>query len=354
MTPNLQETPDLTSVRTLVTSVTKLANELNITPSGIYRWINVNRIPGRHIIRVAKFYDVDIQDLLPLTGSDKINTAKPLHKPRATLETLVQVHAKGMTLDQASDLLGVPARSLHLVMLHWGDELPNLYKTLEHLEDKEISLETACQRLKVAKYTLHGIRKKYGYAPGRRKPTHQKPQASKRRETQRSMALDVIVGRVTAEQASKDSGTSYRTVFRCISRVTTHKLNELAHWPQSFRAALAEELDRDLPNYAEKWLKVAKDQRLVLKKRSKDTPTPKSWRNLALKRLLVGVLLGEGTVEEIAASRGADPAILVSLFSSDLHPLGIDFDTLQGLPVAHQIAVSDILLAAIDRKRTTA
>lgn len=340
-----------TSVRTLVTSVTELARACGITTNGVYRWIKVNRIPGKYIIKVAALYDVEIPQLLPLTGSDKANVGKPLSKPKATLETLLQVYQGKLSIEAAADTLGTPIRSLKLVMFHWGDELPTLYTTLKQLEEKRISLDDACARLKVTKYTLHGIRKKYGYAPGKLKRTRPVSQIGQRRQDQRAVALDVIAGRRTAVQAAADMGVSYRSMFRFMERLTEDKLQGLSHWPMSFRAARVEEIDKKLPNYAEKWLNFAEKHRLVLGKRPKYPKIPNNWKELPLKRLLVGVLLDEASLEEIAASRGGDPVILKGLFTGDLKPLGVTFDKLRALPMAHQMAVAEVLLSIMDRKR---
>jgi hypothetical protein len=77
---------DLSSVRTLITSVSKLAKALRLTNNAIYRWIAVNRIPAKYLVRVANFYDVELRDLMPLTGSDishpNIRNLKPRAKVR--------------------------------------------------------------------------------------------------------------------------------------------------------------------------------------------------------------------------------------------------------------------------------
>lgn len=347
----MKKEPDLTSVRTLVTSATELARVLNCSTNNIYRMIEVNRIPGRHLIKVAKLYDVEIQDLLHLTGSDKHNTTEPLKKPKNTLETLLLVYRKLITIDDASRELGVPVKSLHLTLVHWGDQLPTLHKTLVELEAKAISIDQACQRLGVAKFTLHGIRRKYGFAPGRLVSTKPKSNTAAKRAAKRAKALDVIAGRLTAEKAAEESGVSYRTMFRATSALTHHKLHDLTRWPLSFRAALVEEIERNMPNFAEKWLNFVESHRLIVKKRPKDVKTPETWKNTPVKRMLVGVLLGEATIDEIAASRGAYPAILAGLFTSDLQPLGVSDRGLLAMPVAHQAAVAEILLATLDRKR---
>ena len=120
-TPVEQHKPDLTSVRSLVTSVTKLARHLKLTNNAVYRWINVNRIPGAHVIRVANFYDVELYDLLSLTGSDNANEVTVSLKPRSVLKALMEVFCGRMTLDQAVAETGQSLISLKLILVHWGD-----------------------------------------------------------------------------------------------------------------------------------------------------------------------------------------------------------------------------------------
>ena len=117
------------------------------------------------------------------------------------------------------------------------------------------------------------------------------------------------------------------------------------------RAALAEEIEHDLPNYAQKWVKFAKESQLHLVKRPKFPESPEFWGNQPLKRLLVAVLLGEATLEEVAKARGGDPSIIAALMTSDLRSMELTFEEVTGLPLAHQLALAEVLIAILDRKR---
>lgn len=347
----VKEKPDLTSVRTLVKSVSPLARALKLTPNAIYRWIAVNRIPGSHVVKVCNFYDIEVSDILPLTGSDTNNETNVVLKPRSVLKTLMDVYQGTITLDQAVTITGSSKISLTLILTHWGDELPTLYTTLEQLDQKRIDLDEACRRLKVAKYTLHGIRRKYGYAPGPITRTRPLPTLPARKDKNREVALACIAGRFTVKDAARLSNISERTLFRAVDKATTHKLNDLAGWPVVFREALVSEIEGKTPPIVAKWLEFARSQRLFVGKTLKYPQTPASWCSLPLKRLLVGVLLGEGTLEEVAESRGADPKVLRSLFTGDLKPMDLTFEQVEFLPLTHQIALAEILLAMRDRKR---
>jgi hypothetical protein len=118
-----------------------------------------------------------------------------------------------------------------------------------------------------------------------------------------------------------------------------------------FREAYAAEIERGMFKFAQKWLEYARNQRLFIEKSPKYPKTPETWRNLPIKRLLVGVLLSEASLEEVAKSRGSEPHILRSIFNSDLQPLGTSFDLLETMPMQHQVAIAEILIAMMDRKR---
>ena len=350
--------PDLTSVRTLITSVTKLAKHLEITSGSVYQWIKVNRIPGAHVIKVANFYDVEVRDLLPLTGSDKTHGHRVNKKPRTILPALLEVYRGSKTLDEACAETGVSLRSATLVMVNWGDELPTLYTTLEQLDQGRISLDQAAQRLKISKITLHGLRSKYGYAPGAKQPGEKAQALQKRREARdvlenkmREQAFRAISGDVTAVEAAKAAGVAYRTMFRTIEAVSPRKLNELSAWPKAFRKAYACELSGNAPSLVESWLKFAADHRLLLKNMPRNPSAPKSWAGVTVKRMLVGVLLGEVSVEDIAAAREVPASTVRSAFTSDLMTLNLTFDVVMNLPYEHQIALAELLMAVVDRKR---
>ena len=98
---------NLSSVRTLVKSVTKLARHFGLSNNAIYRWIAVNRIPGSYVVQVANFYDVEVKDLIHLTGSDKANVVQVTTKPKNTLAELLEVYRGNKTLEEACATLGI-------------------------------------------------------------------------------------------------------------------------------------------------------------------------------------------------------------------------------------------------------
>jgi len=98
-------------------------------------------------------------------------------------------------------------------------------------------------------------------------------------------------------------------------------------------------------------MEFAEKQRLFLPKSPHYPDTPASWKGHTLKRLLVGVLLGEAPLDEIAKSRGADPNMLRNLFSGDMQNLALTCDQVSAMPMAHQTALAELLMATVNRKR---
>lgn len=347
-------TPDLTSVATLTKRPTELAKLLKLTVGAIYRWRKVNRIPGNYVIQVANFYNVEVLDLLPLTGSDESLNPNVILKPRDTLPTLLNVQKGVITVEDAAAMLNLPKRSLVLILTNWGEKLEVLYDTLTRLELGVLSLDQACMVLGVAKYTLHGIRRKYGFAPGPVKRVRPLPTLPKRKETSRETALQVLAGKTSAKAIAEQLGISQRTIFRKIEEISPLKTNDLAAFPKVFRLAYVDELEKNTPKYAEKWLKIAKEAKLFVRMNTKYPETPQTWRDAPLVRMLVGVLLGEAPLDEIAASRGADPTILTGLFNSHLRAFDLSWEEVAGMGLNHQMALAELLLWTMDRKRKVA
>lgn len=345
---------DLTSVRTLIKSVTKIAKHLRLSNNAIYIWIRNNRIPASHLVKVANFYDVELRDLLQFAGSETSHKNIRNLKPRVVLSTLVQVYRGLKSLEDAEIETGQSSIALKAILTNWGDELPTLYSTLEELDKGHIDLEEACCRLNVKKYTLHGLRRSYGYAP---RAAQQQAKIEKRqkidefKETREEAALQCIAGNMTAQEAAENFKISTRTVFRAIDELGSKKIMELVKWPRSMRLAYADEIRLGGERYAEAWVEFAERSRLFMPKDPVYPETPATWRGQTLRRLLVGVLLGEAPLEDIAKSRGADPGILKTLFTGDLQSILLTYEQVSQMGVAHQVALAELLIATMNRKR---
>lgn len=343
--------PDTTSVRSLITSVTALANHLTLTNNAIYRWITVNRIPGRYIIKVAAFYDVEIP--MHLAQSDKKNVNKVNEKPTETLPVVLKVYRKEVSIEAAAETLGLHPRAVQLILTHWGDQLPLLYKTLMDLVEERITVGDAATILGVTKYNVHALRRKYGLRPGPKTKAAPRPIVA-RKKLANEVALACIEGKLTLEKAQEKSGQSWRTIHRAIGALSPgYTLIQLTHWPKSFRRAYSEEIERNLPRIVPELYEFAQKQGLFLKKWPKYPEKVEDWRSANAKRMRIAVLSGEETLETVAAMRRADPEILAGIFTSDLRPLNLIYTEVLERPLSFQIAVAELLIAMLDRKRKT-
>ena len=342
--------PDTTTVRSLVTSVTDLSRHLDLTPNAIYRWIAVDRIPGKYLLKVAKFYDVDVP--MHLAQSVKKNPSKVNIKPKNTITTCLRVQRGELTIEAAAEELGVHQKVVQLVIANWGDGLQTLHTTLLALEKKTISLDEAAKTLGVSKFNVHALRRKYGFQPKRKPKAPPKP-IVERRKTAKAMALDAIAGRITLADVESKCDLSWRTIHRAICSLSPdYSLIELTHWPKSLREAYSSEIAHNVPKISVNLWKYVQLSGIPFKKWPKYPENPHNWRAIPTRRMMIHVLLGSETLVSAAERRGADPKILESLFTSDLRPLNLTWPQVAGMPVLTQIAVAELLLALEDASKT--
>lgn len=344
-------TPEVLTVRSLITSVTKLANHLgSVTPNAIYGWIKLNRIPGRHLLKIAAFYDIDVP--MHLAQSESKREAKINHKPRETLPVCIQVQKGELTIEEAAKKLGIHARAVQLIITNWGDQLPLLLETLTKLDAGEWSLDQAAAALQVTKFNIHALRKKYGFKPAPRKKAEPRP-IVQRRQTARSVALDAIAGKITLAEVETTCNLSWRTIHRAIAKLSPDlSLIDLTHWPKSLRQAYAEEIARDLPKLSRNLWKYAELTGISLKKWPKYPEPPQEWRLANVKTMMIHVLLGNETTKSIAEKRGADPEILEALFTSDLRPLNLTWEEVKEASIFTQAALAEVLIAIDQASKT--
>lgn len=345
-------TADVTSVRSLITSVSKLVDYLEnqVTPNAVYRWIKVNRIPGKYMLRIAQFYDIHVP--IHLAESDKKNDTRIVTKPRETLPVCLQVQNGNLSIDEAAEQLGLHPQAVNLILKNWGDQLQLLYDTMIRLENKEQSLDQAALALGVSKYNVHALRKKYGFSPQPRPKRPERP-IVKRRKVAEEVALACIAGKMTLSEVGNHCDLSWRTIHRTISKLSPEcTMIDLTHWPKALRDAYSQEIRQGGPRISAKLWEWAKINEILLKKQIKYPKIPKNWRLTNARRMMVHILLGDETVDSIAASRSADPGILESLFTSDLRPLDLVWDEVRRAPMMTQIALAEVLIAVDDQAKT--
>ena len=293
--------------------------------------MELNAIPPRRIIDVANALDVEITDLLPLAQK----TYKPVSTKPKTLDDLRLILEGNHDPDDPS---------AQRIKGAWGERLLLLYETLVKLQSKVITVTDAAEILGITRGAVHNIRKRYGTAPGpikgARRPEGRYALTAKEA---RKLTLDVIAGRKTARSAAQGAKISLRTLHRHIEDVLRPLyLNEISHWSKNFRLALAYEIEKNLPKYSEMWRKWAEERHLLLKKSPIWPKSPANWREVSIRRVIVAILSGKASAQEVAHLRGGEAHILLEHVERELRQMGMPA---LSLTIHHQAAAAEIILA---------
>lgn len=327
--------------------VTALARELGVTTATIYTWIGKGFVPVRKLTAFCNALDIDLSlDLC--SRPDEVSAGKPtLNKPKGTLECLVEVQRGNMSIDEAASQLGVSAHALQIAYSQNEHRLFLLYSTLTAFSEGRISAEEAAKALGVSKTQVYYLMRTYGVErPQREAPAKKVGRYTQNKSVYEKTTVDVVAGRTSAKVAAEEnSEISERTLHRYIKKaIEPHSLTELSHWPQSFRLALANEIEENGPKYVGKWADFAKKHGFVLEKRVRRLPEVKNWREVRPERLLIAVFQGEATLDEIVELRRGAKKPIIDAFNGVLKALGLDYSKACSLSVAHQMAIADLLI----------
>jgi len=319
------------TLRDLVKNQAALARDVGVSVQTVRNWMELNAIPPRRIIEVANALDVELADLLPLAQK----TYKPVSTKPKTLDDLKAVLEGSHDPDDPS---------AQRIKGAWGERLPLLYETLVRLQAKKITIKEAAEILGITKSAVHNIRKRYGTAPGPIKGAR-RPEGrySLTAKEARKLTLDVIAGRKTARSAANGAKISLRTLHRHIEDVLRPLyLNEISHWSKNFRLALAYEIEKNLPKHSLAWRKWAENRQLLLKKAPVWPKSPQNWREVSIRRVIVAILSGEASAQEVVHLRGSEAHILMEHVERELRQMGMPA---LSFTIHHQAAVAEIILA---------
>ena len=319
------------TLRDLVKNQAALARDVGVSVQTVRNWMELNAIPPRRIIEVANALDVELADLLPLAQK----TYKPVSTKPKTLDDLKAVLEGSHDHDDPS---------AQRIKGAWGERLPLLYETLVRLQAKKITIKEAAEILGITKSAVHNIRKRYGTAPGPIKGAR-RPEGrySLTAKEARKLTLDVIAGRKTARSAANGAKISLRTLHRHIEDVLRPLyLNEISHWSKNFRLALAYEIEKNLPKHSLAWRKWAENRQLLLKKAPVWPKSPQNWREVSIRRVIVAILSGEASAQEVVHLRGSEAHILMEHVARELRQMGMPA---LSFTIHHQAAVAEIILA---------
>ena len=331
------------TLRDFIESPNKVSKMLGLSSQTVRVWLEMNAVPPKHVIRLANALDVEIYEILQFANkaSKKVQTAR---KTEADLDAILAAYNGEPYKTTLSE------RSITLVLSRWGDRVPLLHSTLKKLNEGVLTLDDAATALGINKTSVHNLRNRYGMAPGPLKPA--KKDLGRYKLSAKKIApltLAVIAGRKTAKAAAEEAEIPLRTLHRHIKpALDPLTLNEISHWSKGFRAALAVEVQKKCTKYTVLWRKWAQDRGLVLQKKPKWPKEPSNWRDVGVTRMLIAVLVGERSVEELAVARGGSPTVIDGLIKKELVMMGMNP---MALSLDHQLAVAEIALARLSHFR---
>lgn len=330
-----------------VRTVTAFAKAMNVTTATVYTWIKEAKVPIGRVRQLSRVLNLDLAEALALASPEEADKPTPgvktLPKPEGTLADLVAVQRGTRTLEDVSQELGVSLHALTVSYAQNEHRLPLMYEVLTGVTEGTKGVEEACEALGVTRSQLYYLMRHYGQ-PLPTRATYKEPgRYTQGKAVYQKLALDVIAGRTTALQAAEEAEVALRTLHRHVKRLTPHKLNNLAHWPSSFRLAYAQELQGKAPKLVESWVEYAYRHGLILCKNPRALPPVRNWKREGWSRMLIALLLGEVTLEELAAARGGSERALKDAFDGTLKPFHMRFGEVMALPVLHQAALADLL-----------
>lgn len=330
----------------LIRKPTQTAKLLNLSPQTLRTWIELNKVPPKHVIHLANALDLEITDLLQY--ADKVyKPVKVTEKSEKDLDDLLAAY-EGRPYTS-----NLPQKSITGVLARWGNKLPLMHATLKRLKAREITLQEAADTLKVTKTTIHNLRSRYGMAPGplkaEKKPLGKYKQSAK---AIHPIALSVIAGQLSAKKAAADNGIPLRTLHRHIAPlIEPLKLNELSHWSRNFRNALVDEIEKGSEKHSVAFRQWAGDRHLILKKKPKWREDLHDWRKATPEQLLLAVLTGDKTTQELAFARRGSEVIVKGLVDTARINMRLSVNPFK-LSIHHQLAVAELILARMTYMRT--
>lgn len=335
---------------------TKLANELGVSLTAVSVWMKKGYVPAGKLIRFCNTLNIDL-DLALCDRPDKVERSqRTLNKPAGTLECLVEVQRGAMTIDEAAEQLDLSPHALQIAYAQNEHRLFLLYSTLTAFADERINVQEAAKALGVSKTQVYYLMRTYGMERPKRQPEPKElGRYTKAKPKYEKLALDVIAGRTNALRASQEEGVAERTLHRHIKRLIGDlSLNVISHWPKSFRLAFANELETGERKWVEKWVEYTQKHGLILEKRVRKLQEVVNWREVGPTRILIAVLQGEGTLDEIATLRRGAQKPLKSAFDGVLKAFDLRYDEAMTLSVWHQMALADILVMQDSHYRRSA
>lgn len=304
---------------------TRFAALLGVKYRTVTQWMFSGHIPQHHLLKITPLSSL----YNPLFESESVKTTRP----RTTLPTLLKVKRQDMTLEQAAEHLGMSHINLKKMYECHHANIELMATLFPKVERREMTLAEAGRQLGLDRRTVHQMYTKFGYV------TQPRPMPLPKHDEALEMARDVVRGvkKLTECPAWR---TVHRRVCKLIGPLT---LNDISPWPPGFRAALLSEAEGDHVGVVFNLMQKMNYYNLSISGTGR-VRVP-NWKEASGYEMLVPVLSGEMTVDEVADMRGGAVPVIRRIFDMALETFGYTFDQVLQFDIGHQMAIIEVLNA---------
>lgn len=321
----------------------KLAEDLGLNPKTIGQWVKLDRIPARHLLKVCHLSDTEPLALISyIERRKKPWVFKSATKKANTLDTLVRLQNNEITVGTAFLETRLSPRVIRQTLTLWGSRLALLRDTLHSTLPDTIK----AARLDVSDRQLRRLKAAYLPTPNKEDLPYKvaRKAAKARWKAYRHLATQVVRGEISRADAAATAARSTRQMDRWIEKALRDQfgllLREILPLPKSFRYALAEEIEHDHAEVVQHLIKYWQTHKMAAKAW---TAPVAAWRHTPIKRCLVGLLTGEGSMQALCDERNTDKGRLIPLLTGNLVFLGVSFEQAASWSIHHQEALAMIL-----------
>ena len=321
--------------------MSKLAKKMGVSAVSVSTWVKLDTVSQRKALSVAVALDQDPMFVQSFVKPITYETKRIVKDPSAYDTILNAYYGKPYEIKPP-----LTERSLLQILNKWGDKVPLLIESLLKITKNEIKAKDLAQTLNMGVQEAYDLMKRYGVPASKYRVKVKKDIGPyiRIRKTIPKYIKAVIEGTMTRKKAIEEANVSPSTFHRHLSSALNgFTLYNLMSWPGSFRFAYAHEIDKDLPRLVPHWVKMCQQNGWTRIEDFQGLGTIDNWRLVTTRRLLMAVLFGEISVNELAQLRDTEPAILHKLFDRELAHLGLTSKQAFNMSIWHQYAIMDML-----------
>lgn len=321
--------------------ISRLAKKMGVSAVAVSTWVKLDTVSQRKALSVAVALDQDPLFIQSFVKPITYETKKIVKDPSAYDTILAAYYGKPYEIKPP-----MTERSLLQILNKWGDKVPLLIESLRKVITGDLNVKGIAKILGMGTQEAYDLMSRYGVPASKYRVKKQK-EPGHYTLVQRKVpkyVKAIIEGTMTRSQVIKETGISSSTIYRYVSEALNgYTLYNLTWWPASFRFAYAHEIDKGLPRLVPHWVKMCNENGWKRIEDFQGLGTIDNWRLVTTRRLLMAVLFGEISVNELAQLRDTEPALLHKLFDRELAHLGLTAKQAFNMSIWHQYAIMDML-----------